>query len=56
MRFYTQTPVRIQNVDPPPDFMIITIGVLESKTPGSTCWILSGGLGTHERTVDNTEW
>ena len=37
-----QTPGRIQKVDPPEGPVIYTIGVLEYKIGGSTCWILPG--------------
>ena len=39
---FTQTPGRIQRVDPPKGSVIYTVRVLESRIGGSTFWILPG--------------
>ena len=41
----TQTPGRIQKVDPPQGFIIYTIGVLDSRIGGFYFWVFAGALG-----------
>ena len=41
-------PGRMQKVDPPESSRIYTIGAFESRTGGSTFWILLWGLGQKE--------
>ena len=48
----TQALGRIQKADPLQNPIVYSIGVLESRIGGSTCWILPGVLGLESLLVD----